>query len=210
MGILQEQDCRRSLTGTRIHFTLWRRRTRSNRVVLRMSCIFRGYRSWCHAILSIQISSETGWPTDTTPWSDVVVNPLWLDIGFVSQCPHAQTKVVKDPHISRCFTVFGVGCSVVLFVVFSKVIEGVLIYSKYHSQIWLKLLVRTSESCDVMFRWKHTANSPKDGISWLVKSAAFHRRLKFSLRIVWKQSGAVWKMHAWWPFLLTMNWKVAN
>ena len=62
--------------------------------------------------------SGTGWPTDTSPRSDVIVNLSCLDIGFVSQCWHAQMKAVKNPHISTCFAVVREGCSAVFFAVF--------------------------------------------------------------------------------------------
>ena len=62
-------------------------------------------------------------------------------------CPNQSGKI---PHVATCFAVVGVGCSVVFFAVFSKVIEVVLIYSKYHLQICLKLPIRTSESREVV------------------------------------------------------------
>ena len=109
----------------------------------------------------------TDWPTGTSPRFDVIVNLSCLVIGFVSQCPHDQIKAVTVSHISTCFAV---GCSVVFFAV-------LLIYSKYHLQIWQKLLIRTSESCEVMcFVGKRHCQF----------SAAFHRRFKFSLRTVCK------------------------
>lgn len=69
---------------------------------------------------------------------------------FVSQCPRAQIKAVKAPCVPTCFAVVRLGCWAVLFAVFSKISEVVLIYSKYHLQIWLKLLIRTTESCVVV------------------------------------------------------------
>ena len=58
--------------------------------------------------------SWTGRPTGTSPRSDVIVNLSCLDIGFVSQCRHAQMKAVKYSHISTCFAVVCVGFSAVL------------------------------------------------------------------------------------------------
>ena len=82
--------------------------------------------------------SWPGWPTVTSPRSDLIVNLSCLGIGFVSQCRHAQMKVVKGPHISTYFAAscacWLLGCFLRCFIIFffSKVIEDVLIYSKYH------------------------------------------------------------------------------
>ena len=55
--------------------------------------------------------------------------------------------ISKSKRYSMYFAFVRVGCSAaVFFAVFSKVSEVVLIFSKYHLQIWLKLLITTSES----------------------------------------------------------------
>ena len=59
-----------------------------SRISIVMPCDFR-----------VWTPSWTGWPTGTSPRSDVIVNLPCLDIGFVSQCRHAQMKAVKNPHI---------------------------------------------------------------------------------------------------------------
>ena len=92
--------------------------------------MFPRYRSRCHVIS--EIGRHLGLAGRRAHRLDLTVNLSCVDIGFVSQCSHLQIKVVKIPHISTYFAVVGVRCSVVFFAVFSKVIEVVLIYSKYH------------------------------------------------------------------------------
>ena len=50
----------------------------------------------------------------------VIVNSSCLDIGFVSQCAHAQIRAAELPCISLWFAVVGVDCSDVFFAGFSK------------------------------------------------------------------------------------------